>query len=299
MRLAVIIALLVLTGCAGESGESTGYQRPDVDSPNDIVTYMDTSRLTSLSATGGNIIAEGEASTDPGDSTRTDWFEILGAIEYSARFDGSFEVREILSGTTLIDQKDEVGVGIRSTMRKLREQAREIDPESALFRVLEENGAELETLLALRRDRLRRFDESVYSEQDLVDYAEQHAGAAGVVVEEVNYVPFFGGAAEFVLRPSDEAEFLTEADPRLSRFLGGLPNRPSLVTIVDSYGANRIVLGSVPYKPDYSVTLGGPCCSPVIVGIGLLWQADGIHISGRSIGHQPNTCLSCVTTVLR
>jgi len=274
-----------------------------VDTPNDIVTHMDTSRLTSLSKTGGNIIAEGESSTDPGDSARTDWFEVLGAVEYSARFDGSFNVREMLNGTTLIDQRDDLAAPgrreIRRAIRELHVGQREIDPESALFRVLEENGAELETLLALRRDRLRRFDESVYSEQDLVDYAEQHAGAAGVVVEEVNYVPFFGGAAEFVLRPSDEAEFLTEADPRLSRFLGGLPNRPSLVTIVDSYGANRIVLGSVPYKPDYSVTLGGPCCSPVIVGIGLLWQADGIHISGRSIGHQPNTCLSCVTTVLR
>lgn len=82
-----------------------------------------------------------------------------------------------------------------------------------------------------------------YSEQDLIDFANQHAGAAGVVVE-VNYVPFFGGAAEFVLRPTDESEFLAEADLRLSNFLNDVHadgRRPVLVTIVNGAGANRLV----------------------------------------------------------
>ena len=46
------------------------------------------------------------------------------------------------------------------------------------------------------------------SEEDLRAYAESHAEQVGLVVEEVNYVPFLGGTAEFVLRPKDEIKFM-------------------------------------------------------------------------------------------
>ena len=175
-------------------------------SGDDIVKLMGTPRLTSLSSAGEDVIAEGQATTAPGDSARTDWFEIVGAVEYAQHFGGSYMVRKVFDGTKLVNQeKDDVGAVTA-----------EVD---------------------------------FFSEQDLVDYAEQHAEAAGVVVEEVNYVPFFGGAAEFVLRPTDEEAFLAEADLRISDFLGDLQangRRPSLVTIVNSAGSNRLVQGGVP-----------------------------------------------------
>jgi hypothetical protein len=60
-----------------------------------------------------------------------------------------------------------------------------------------------------------------------------------VVVEELNYVPSFGGTAEFVLRPTDESKFMSEFDERMFLFFHCLPSpgrRPVLVTIVDSSG---------------------------------------------------------------
>ena len=202
----------------------------------DIVTLMGTPRLTSLSSAGEDVIAEGQASAAAGDSARTHWFEIVGAVEYVQHVGGSYMVRKVFDGTTLIDQeRDDVGT-----------LAAEVD---------------------------------FFSEQDLIDYAEQHAGAAGVVVEEVNYVPVLGGTAEFVLRPTDEAEFLAEADLRISNFLGDLHAngaRPGLVTIVNSAGANRLVQGGAP-------TSDGS--DPVKAqSIGLSWQADGIHIWDRGTG---------------
>jgi hypothetical protein len=56
------------------------------------------------------------------------------------------------------------------------------------------------------------------SEEDLRAYAESHAEDAGVVVEEVNYVPFLGGTAEFVLRPKDEIKFMRNLDENMYSF---------------------------------------------------------------------------------
>ena len=232
--IAVGLAVLVLMGCGGETAEQQAP--PLVASADDIVTLMGTPRLTSLSSAGEDVIAEGQATAAAGDSTRTDWFQIVGAVEYAQHFGGSYMVRKVFNGTTLINQeKDDVGT---------------LADEVAF-----------------------------YSEQDFIDYAEQHADAAGVVVEEVNYVPLLGGTAEFVLRPTDESEFLAEADLRLIDFLDDLHSkggRPSLVTIVNSAGANRLVQGSVP-------TSDGT--NPVkALSIGMSWAAEDIHIWDRSTG---------------
>jgi hypothetical protein len=124
------------------------------------------------------------------------------------------------------------------------------------------------------------------SEKDLHAYAVDHAEEAGVVVEEVNYVPFLGGTAEFVLRPIDEIEFMRNLDENMYAFFRDFPAqdaRPMLLAFVDSSGTNRRVQGSFPLSDGTS----GPA---VAEGEGFSWQADdltkvlGVDASGRSIG---------------
>ena len=70
-----------------------------------------------------------------------------------------------------------------------------------------------------------------------------------MVVEEVNYVPFLGGTAEFVLRPKDEIEFMRNLDENMYSLFRDFPapdERPMLLTFVDSRGANRRVRSSFP-----------------------------------------------------
>jgi hypothetical protein len=64
------------------------------------------------------------------------------------------------------------------------------------------------------------------SEDDLKARALRSAKGAGVVVEEVNYVPFFGGTAEFVLRPIDEPAFMSEFEARMSLFFSFVRDLP-------------------------------------------------------------------------
>jgi hypothetical protein len=110
-----------------------------------------------------------------------------------------------------------------------------------------------------------------------------------VVVEELNYyVPFFGGTAEFVLRPTDESKFMSEFDERmfLFLFLHGLPSpgrRPVLVTIVDSNGTNRLIQWSVPLSdegtPQYGRDESGRKYQIAEVE-GMAWQARDLHVLG-------------------
>ena len=124
------------------------------------------------------------------------------------------------------------------------------------------------------------------SEEELHAYAVDHAEEAGVVVEEVNYVPFLGGTAEFVLRPKDEIEFMRNLDENMYSFFRDFPaqdERPMLLTFVDSRGVNRRVQGSFPLSD-------GTSGLAVAEGEGFSWQADdltkvlGVDASGRSIG---------------
>jgi len=61
------------------------------------------------------------------------------------------------------------------------------------------------------------------SEEALDAYAESHAEEVGLVVQEVNYVPFLGGTAEFVLRPNDEIKFMRNLDENMYSFFRGYP----------------------------------------------------------------------------
>ena len=124
------------------------------------------------------------------------------------------------------------------------------------------------------------------SEEDLHAYADSHAEEAGVVVEEVNYVPFLGGTAEFVLRPKDEIEFMRNLDENIYSFFREYPaqdSRPILLTFVDSSGTNRWVQGSFPLSDETSSLAGAD-------GESFSWQAEdltktlGVDASGRSTG---------------
>lgn len=240
VRIACIIAVLVLAGCG-----AAGSQAPSVSTPDDIVALMDTPRLTSISKEGNVLTAEGQASTAGGDSLRTYWFTSVGALAGVEALGGSAIVRKVLSGTTLLDDGD--GKEPVGTL-----------PDPARF----------------------------LSEEDLRSYAESHAEQIGVVVEEVNYVPFLGGTAEFVLRPKDEIKFMRNLDENMYSFFRDFPaqdSRPMLLTFVDSSGANRRVQGSFPLSDG----TGG---LEVADGEGFSWQAEdltkvlGVDASGRSIG---------------
>jgi hypothetical protein len=224
--IAVSLAVLVLAACGAATepqgpsacgaatarqrpsagGAATEPQRPSVSTPGDIVALMDTPRLTSLSSEGRVVTAEGQATRAGGDDLRTYWFTSLGAIAHVQHLGGSLIVRRVLDGTTLLDP----------------DEASQEEPVGTL--------TDPATFL---------------SEEDLNAHALRWADEAEAIVEEVNYVPFFGGAAEFVLRPKDELEFMRELDLRMYEFFCGLPQepRPFLMTIVDSSGAIRRVWG--------------------------------------------------------
>ena len=102
---------------------------------------------------------------------------------------------------------------------------------------------------------------TLLSEEDLSVVVSRYANDAGVLVEEINYVPFFGGTAEFVLRPTDESKFMHEFDKRMYLFFRHLvPSdrkpRPVLVTIVDDSGAIRLVQGSIPLSDEGTAQYG-------------------------------------------
>jgi hypothetical protein len=131
-------------------------------------------------------------------------------------------------------------------------------------------------------------------EEDLRAYADNHAEGAGVIVEEVNYVPFLGGTAEFVLRPKDEIEFMRRLDENMYAFLRDFPAqdaRPMLLTFVDGGGANRRVQGSFPLSDAGTAQYGhleDGTKVQIAQGEGFSWQADdltkvlGVDASGRS-----------------
>ena len=254
---ALAVSLAVLALAA--CGPGTEPQGPSVSKPGDIVALMDTPRLTSLSREGRVVTAEGQATTAEGDDLRTYWFTTVGALAYVQEFGGSLIVRKVLDGTTLLDDREYSGKEPVGTLA---------DPATFL------------------------------SEEDLNAYALRHADAAGVVVE-VNYVPFFGGTAEFVLRPTDEFKFMSKLDEWMYEFFSDLPQdpRPTLVTIVDSGGANRRVQGWFPLSDGETLQfarLSDGTKVAISGGEGFAWQADdltkklGVDASGRPVeGAQP------------
>jgi hypothetical protein len=224
-----------------------------VKTSGDIVALIDSPRLTSLSLSGDVVTAEGQVSKAEGDDLRTYWFTSVGALAHVVELGGSAIARKILNGTRSVDP---FGYGGEEAVGTLR------DPTTFL------SEEELET-------RVRRW-----------------AGTAGVVVEEVNYVPFLGGTAELVLRPKDELEFMKELDSRMYGLLSGFPQeeeRPFLVTFVDSSGANRRVWGGFHLGDERHFRLSDGTKATAGGGEGFAWQADdlskalGWDASGRSI----------------
>jgi hypothetical protein len=226
-----------------------------VNAPEDIVSLMNTPRLTSLLSEGGVVTAEGQATkAKKGDDLRTYWFTSVGALAYVQRFGGSRIVRRVLDGATALDAGDAGGGEPVGTL---------VDPKTFL------------------------------SEDDLNDHARSRADDAGVVVEEVNYVPFLGGTAEFVLRPTDESEFWSEFDERMSRLFRGFPEegRPSLVTIVNGRDAIRLVQGHFPLsdgdRPQYTRLPDGTKAQ-IAGGEGFAWYAPDVQAILRPEGPVQN-----------
>ena len=245
--LAVFLAVLALGGCGGEGepqGAGTEPQGPSVSTPSDIVALMNTPRLTSLSSAEGVVTAEGQATTAEGDQLRTYWFAAVGALAYVQEFGGSFIAPKALHGTTLLYEGSYRQL-VRGRVVSAERVGTLADPATFL------------------------------SEDDLNAYALRHADAAGVVVEEVNYVPFFRGTAEFVVRPTDESEFVSEFQSRTDLFVRDLRSeqKPYLVTIVDSSGANRLMFGYFPLSEETRAGTPGPG-----TGNGIAWAAHDLKI---------------------
>jgi hypothetical protein len=251
----VLIAVPLVVFALAGCGAGTEAQAPSVSKPSDIVALMDTPRLTSLSREGRLVTAEGQATRAEGDDLRTYWFTTVGALAHVQELGGSLIVRKVLDGTTLLD---DVGGGGEEPVGTLA------DPATFL------------------------------SEEELNAFALRHADAAGVVVEEVNYVPFLGGTAEFVLRPTDEFEFMSGLDLWMYEFFRDLPPepRPFLVTFVDSTGANRRVQGGFPLSEEgtnQSARLSDGTKIGIAESEGFAWQADdltkelGVDASGRPV----------------
>jgi hypothetical protein len=74
--IAVSLSVFAVAGC----GAATEPQPPSVSTPSDIVAFIDSPRLTSLSKDGKVITAEGQASRAEGDSLRTYWFTSVRAL---------------------------------------------------------------------------------------------------------------------------------------------------------------------------------------------------------------------------
>jgi hypothetical protein len=260
-RSAFVIAISLAVLALAACGAATEPQGPPaVKTSGDIVALMDTPRLTSLTSNGEVVTAEGQASRSEGDYLRTYWFTSVGAIAHVQHLGGSLIVRKVLHGTTLLDAGD-TGEEPVGTLT---------DPATFL------------------------------TEEDLNAHALQFAETAGVVVEEVNYVPFFGGTAEFVLHPRDELEFMSELDLSMYEFFRDLPQepRPFLLTFVDSSGANRRVWGGFSLSdPDQGwqrAHLSDGTKVVIAEWDGFAWQADdltkalGVDASGRPVeGLQP------------
>ena len=219
-----------------------------------IVDLIDSPRLTSLSLSGDVVTAEGQASRSEGDDLRTYWFTSVGALAHIQALGGSSIDRRVLDGTTLLDSGDVVGPEPVGTLR---------DPETFL------------------------------GEEDLNARMLRWAETAEVVVEELNYVPFLGGAAELVLRPRNELKFMRGLDMTLYELFRTLPQeeeRPFLLSIVDSSGANRRVWGFFSLGAERQVRLSDGTKMTAGGSEGFAWQADdltkklGVDASGRPVG---------------
>ena len=250
--IATSLAVLALAAC-GAATEPQGP--PAVKTSSDIVALIDSPRLTSLSVSGDVVTAEGQLRKVQGDDLRTYWFTTVGALAHVQELGGSVIVRrsKFLDGKTMVEPEDSFGGEPVGTLR---------NPATYL------------------------------SEEDLRAHALRWADTAGVVVEEVNYVSFLGGAAELVLRPRDELKFMRKLDVTLYELFRSLPQeeeRPFLLSIVDSTGANRRVWGFFFLGGERQVHLSDGAKMTVGGSEGFAWQADdlskalGVDASGRPV----------------
>lgn len=194
-------------------GHAPTRAAPNTPSDNSvrILRAIDSPRVDSLDAVGSTAEVTGEASTDPGDATRTLWYETVAGAAL-ARVDGLDKVdRRVLdSSGSILD--------------------RETDPVPA------------------SADPLDPFAPPSLSSTDIESQVNEQAQSLGVKVVDVHYVGLFGGTAEIVVKPDDVTKFVGSAGSNVHTLLGpvGENGRPYLTTIVDASGAPQLILGFTP-----------------------------------------------------
>jgi hypothetical protein len=207
-----------LATLAGMSVLVVGLLQASGAGATDIVAAMNTSRLTSLSKSGGVVTAEGQADEQtPGDDTRTDWYELIGAVAFVQENGGSFVERKVYDGTTfLYSDKDESA-------------SLTVDPDD----VITESEAESQA-------------------------AKNASAVGGTVVELNHLPFFGGSIELVFQPTDSEGflgNYEENLTALVDGLIG--PTRPTLVSIVDSNEDALVVVGYVPLGDPTETSAGG------------------------------------------
>src|SRR3990170_7019974 len=173
--LAVVAVAALMGSCAepgppSAAGGSTDAAAQTTGTPAKILQAVDSPRLSSVDAVGSTAEVTGEASTSPGDATRTLWYATVAGAAL-AHVDGLDKVeRRVLdaSGSTLDRETDPVAL------------TKEMDPFAPL----------------------------TLSSSEIRSQVDTAAASIDAKVVDVHYVALFGGAAEVVVQPDDVAKFV-------------------------------------------------------------------------------------------
>ena len=184
----------------------------------DIVAAMNSSRLTSLSKSGGVVTAEGQADEQtPGDETRTEWYELIGAVMYVQQNGGNAVERKLYDGTTfLYADKDEAA-------------HLTIDPEDV---ITESEAASQAAANA----------SAIGGTVVELNYLPFFGGSIEVVFQPTD-------AQDFLSNWEENLEALVDG------LIG--PTRPTAATILDSNGDALVGVGYVPLGDPTETSAGG------------------------------------------
>ena len=230
-RLFVVLgvgALAVAAGGGAIAGSSTlaGGHRV-ADPAAEVLARVGSPRLAGIDLSGSTARVTGNASGAGGEATRTLWYQTLAGAAYAQKV----------------------------VADRLSRQA--IDDSGAVVEQAED---------AVAAGAPNAFAPATVSGADIARAVQARAAGIGVRVLSTHYIPLFGGTAEIVVQPLDEASFIASSSERIGALLGDLAQnqRPYLVTVVDRGQAPRLVVG-------YTPNVGGG------TGQGIAWQAPGVH----------------------
>lgn len=127
---------------------------------------------------------------------------------------------------------------------------------------------------------------SSMSQSDLGVHAVIYDGPAGLTHRAVNYVPFLGGAPEFVMELNvSESTFMASWNERIVTFLSSGSNlmddnRPYMVTVQNATGLNRLIVTYVPLEDSFDASFAQS------KGVGSLWVHNDLlaQLSSGTVG---------------